>query len=225
MLFVGQLPSDYVPKDQQLNASGDTTKERQVSGGRAFRGVENFPVRDGVADALAGLATDSCSGIWTSPPERLVASLARGRPALDSRRARLIIDHPESQRKESQVRVLASVFAALLLTGCGSTQAPQAKDPAPDPAKPAPVEVSFARDIQSIVKANCLPCHSGANDAQTKFNWTTYEGVMAAVAAGKPDSSKFYQRLHAGTMPPSGKLDSVKLALVYKWISEGAKNN
>jgi SAM-dependent methyltransferase len=57
VLFVDQLPGAYVPKDQQLDPSGDTTEVRQLSGGRAFRVVKNFPGRDGVIEALAGLAT------------------------------------------------------------------------------------------------------------------------------------------------------------------------
>ena len=123
------------------------------------------------------------------------------------------------------MKVLALLSAALLFAGCGSTQTPVAKDPPADTTKPAVAEVSFAKDIQSLVAAYCMPCHSGTKDAQTKFNWTTYEGVMTHVVAGKPDSSKFYKRLRDGQMPPSGKLDSTKIAIVYKWISEGAKNN
>ncbi len=113
----------------------------------------------------------------------------------------------------------------MLLISCGGTQTPQAKDPAPNANKPATAEVSFARDIQSLVRASCMPCHSGAKGAAGKTNWTTYEGVMVDVKPGKPDSSRLYKRLRDGEMPPSGKLDSSKIALVYKWISEGAKNN
>ncbi len=126
------------------------------------------------------------------------------------------------------MKVMAFLFVALLFVGCGNQPAPAPKaeqTPPPDPSGTAVAEVSFARDIQSLVQANCMPCHSGARDAQTRFNWTTYDGIMVAVVAGKPDSSKLYQRLHAGTMPPSGKLDSAKIGLVYRWISEGAKNN
>jgi SAM-dependent methyltransferase len=57
VLLVDQLPSAYAPKDQRIDANGDTTEVRQVSGGRAFRVVKNFPTRDGVSEALAGLAT------------------------------------------------------------------------------------------------------------------------------------------------------------------------
>lgn len=57
MLFVDQLPGAYAPHDQRTDAGGDTTKTRQLSGGRAFRVVRNFPGRDGVTEALAGFAT------------------------------------------------------------------------------------------------------------------------------------------------------------------------
>jgi len=133
---------------------------------------------------------------------------------------------PPAQRKELPVKALAALFIALLVVGCGSQPAPAPRaERAPDSAGPAPAEVSFAKDIQTIVASSCLPCHSGAQGAASKANWTTYEGVMADVVAGKPDSSKFYQSLRDGKMPPSGKLNSARIALVYNWIAQGAKNN
>ena len=123
------------------------------------------------------------------------------------------------------MRALAVLFIVLLLVGCGSQPAPAPKaeeKPAPDTVNAA---VVLAHEVQSIVTANCLPCHSGAKDAAAKSNWTTYDCVMADVVAGNPDSSKFYQMLRDGKMPPSGKLDSTKLATIQRWINEGAKNN
>jgi ubiquinone/menaquinone biosynthesis C-methylase UbiE len=58
VLFVDQLPSAYVPKDQRVDASGDTTEVRQVSGGRTFHVVKNLPTRADVMCALSALATD-----------------------------------------------------------------------------------------------------------------------------------------------------------------------
>ena len=58
VLFVDQLPSAYAPRDQRIDAAGDTTEVRQLSGGRTFRVVKNFPGRSGTTAALAGLATD-----------------------------------------------------------------------------------------------------------------------------------------------------------------------
>jgi demethylmenaquinone methyltransferase/2-methoxy-6-polyprenyl-1,4-benzoquinol methylase len=59
VLFVDQLPGAYAPNDQRIDASGDTTEVRQLSGGRALRVVKNFPARAEVLSALAGLAADT----------------------------------------------------------------------------------------------------------------------------------------------------------------------
>jgi protein-L-isoaspartate O-methyltransferase len=58
VLFVDQLPSAGAPVNQRVEASGDTTEVRQLSGGRAFRVVKNFPSKKDVTDALIGIATD-----------------------------------------------------------------------------------------------------------------------------------------------------------------------
>jgi hypothetical protein len=126
------------------------------------------------------------------------------------------------------MRAFAALFVALLLVGCGSQPKPAPKaeqTPVVDPPAPAPAEVSFAGDIQSIVAASCLPCHSGAKNAQAPFNWTTYEGVIAHVVPGQPDASKFYRMLKQGAMPPSGPLPPDKVEIVRRWIAQGAKNN
>jgi hypothetical protein len=134
------------------------------------------------------------------------------------------------------VRVLASVFVALLLIGCGGTQTPQAKAPARDTTKPAPVEVSFAKDIQSIVTANCMPCHSGGKDAKGGYDLTSYSGMMGGgsdsipnVIPGRADSSLLYLRV-TGDVPtqmPIGRppLDAAHMSTVQRWINQGAKNN
>lgn len=124
------------------------------------------------------------------------------------------------------MKALALPFAALLIAGCGSQPA------APKAETAAPAEVSFARDVQPILTHSCMPCHSGGADAKSKYVLTTYEGVMgtgkdsvANAFAGNPDSSVIYQLLQAGKMPPAGPLDQAKVAIVQKWINEGAKNN
>jgi uncharacterized membrane protein len=132
--------------------------------------------------------------------------------------------------KGTAVRVSAILFVALLLVGCGSQPAAPAaakakETPAVDPAQPAAAEVSFAKDVQSLVHAHCLPCHSGAPNATAPFDWTTYDGIVAHVVPGNPNSSKFYQMLRDGRMPPGSRLDTAKIGVVYRWISEGAKNN
>ena len=124
------------------------------------------------------------------------------------------------------MKALAVMFAVLLLVGCGSqpapAPAPKAEEPpAHDTAQPAMV---LAHEVQSIVAASCLPCHAAGGSA-AKYDLTTPEGLAKLVVPGMPDSSKLYEVVRDGKMPPSGKLDSTKIATIHKWITEGAKGN
>ena len=119
------------------------------------------------------------------------------------------------------MRALAVLFVALLLVGCGGGTEPQAPAPAPDTTKPAVAEISFAKDSPVHPHSqNCMPCHSGASDAKSKYVLTSYEGAMgtgkdtvANVLPGKPDSCQLGQMLASGKMPPAGKLDAAKFDL------------
>ena len=122
------------------------------------------------------------------------------------------------------MRALAVLFIVLLLVGCGSQPAPAPKaeeKPAPDTVNAA---VVLAHEVQSIVTANCLPCHAAGGSA-AKYDLTSAEGLAKLIVPGMADSSKLYQMVRDGKMPPSGKLDSTKLATIQRWINEGAKNN
>ncbi len=121
------------------------------------------------------------------------------------------------------MKALAAMFGVLLLVGCGSqpgpAPAPKAEEPpVADATQPATVP---AHDVQSIVAASCLPCHAAGGKAE-KYDLTSPEGLTKLVVPGKADSSKLYQVLASGKMPPTGKLDSAKVAAIQKWIDEGA---
>ncbi len=97
------------------------------------------------------------------------------------------------------------------------------------PAPAAPVE--FNRDIRPLFAENCFACH-GPDTAKRKggLRLDTEDGARATLKAGKPDESELFLRLtHEDgkkRMPPAAtgkKLTPAQVALVKRWIHEGAK--
>jgi WD40 repeat protein/mono/diheme cytochrome c family protein len=93
--------------------------------------------------------------------------------------------------------------------------------------------VSFKKDIAPALLNNCLACH-GPKKAEGGYRVDTFERVMkpgesegAPVTAKKPDESELLRRLtsddKAERMPKDGDpLSAEQIALVKKWIEEGA---
>jgi len=99
------------------------------------------------------------------------------------------------------------------------------------PVGPLPETVSYKTDIQPLWEENCIGCHkTGA----TKPDLTSANSYAALTTANKyvvpsdAASSLLYKSLigeGAQPMPTNGKLSASKIALVEKWINDGAKNN
>lgn len=94
--------------------------------------------------------------------------------------------------------------------------------------------VYFENDILPFLISNCAM--SGCHDAQTRaegINLTTYAGVISGgeVQPGNPNSSDLYEVLVETRLdkrmppPPAPALLADKIAMVRKWIEQGAKNN
>ena len=91
--------------------------------------------------------------------------------------------------------------------------------------------VSFEKDILVIFRAECLSCHN-EDDRQGDLDLSTYNAVLdggasgAVIAPGDPDESLLYQlvaHLNQPSMPPeSPMIARESVALIKKWISEGA---
>ncbi len=107
-----------------------------------------------------------------------------------------------------------------------------AKEEAADPNKP----VSFYKDIRPILQANCTGCHQPAK-AKGDYVMTDFAKLLAggeegdAVIPGKPEASNILKVSTPGPdgkaeMPPKGdSLHATQLALIQKWITEGAKDD
>lgn len=94
-------------------------------------------------------------------------------------------------------------------------------------SKCSPDTVYF-NEILPLITSNCAG--SGCHDAATKADGvqlTDYSTIISTgrVKAGLPNSSKMYNEMNSGSMPPSGRLSQDIIDKINKWIKQGAKNN
>ncbi|MGN6546329.1 MAG: DUF1549 domain-containing protein [Aureliella sp.] len=119
------------------------------------------------------------------------------------------------------------------ISGCLLAVQANAQTPPADQAEAAPNKVSYARDVEPILRANCQGCHQPAKP-QGEFEMTSFARLMAggesgsaAVVPGKPDDSYLIELIsvHDGKaqMPKKGSpLKDSEIELIRKWISQGA---
>ncbi len=117
------------------------------------------------------------------------------------------------------------------LAGVENTMAPQNRVRL-QPARPKGTEtVSFGRDVAPILIESCSGCHINARRIQGNFNMNDFVRMLRGgetgnpLVPGKPEDSLIIKRLKgidAEVMPPRRKLSDTKIAIVEKWISEGA---
>lgn len=101
------------------------------------------------------------------------------------------------------------------------------------PTIPETPVVSYKKDIQPIVIANCATsgCHDSIDGEDPVLE--TYSDVMKIVTCGDAHSSELYQVITgkglATVMPPAssaqGPLTDTQIKEIYLWIMQGAKNN
>jgi hypothetical protein len=92
--------------------------------------------------------------------------------------------------------------------------------------------VSYSRDIQPILAANCYTCH-GDSAVTTGLNLQTFSTLKAYLqndfrSDGLYGSMLYNCILHAQgaqRMPPSYKLDSCSIKKIHGWLLAGAPEN
>src|SRR3954471_11776527 len=119
---------------------------------------------------------------------------------------------------------LGAEMACALLLGAPPTASAQA------PKGP----VSFINDVAPILKESCFGCH-GAKNPKGKLDMTRYDALRRGgtkedpIVPGKPEDSYLVDVLTATDkkrMPPLDSGDALpkdKIAVVQRWIKEGAK--
>src|SRR5262245_26680173 len=92
-------------------------------------------------------------------------------------------------------------------------------------------KVDFGRQIRPILSDTCFSCHGpDEKNRMAGLRLDQKEGVLKVVTAGNHAESKLYQRINhsdaARRMPPQSldrKLTRDQVALIAKWIDEGAE--
>ena len=90
-----------------------------------------------------------------------------------------------------------------------------------------PAKVDFANDVLPILRQNCVPCH-GPTQQSSGMRLDRKSVVIGrrGVVPGNSDNSLLFHRI-TGTafgiqMPPTGPLRPEQIAIIKKWIDQGA---
>jgi ankyrin repeat protein len=95
----------------------------------------------------------------------------------------------------------------------------------------AQAKIDFARDVQPLLRERCIGCHGPSqqmNGYRLDRRSTALGGVVRHnIVAGSGESSRLYRRLIGGDfgpqMPPTGALAQGEIAILKRWIDEGAE--
>lgn len=85
--------------------------------------------------------------------------------------------------------------------------------------------VSFSEQIEPVFQDKCITCHSSTSPILTTGN--AYDNLINGnyVDTVMPEQSVLYEKLNDGHPGGNEALSPTELALILKWIREGAKNN
>ena len=101
----------------------------------------------------------------------------------------------------------------------------------PEPVIPLPDTVSYSEDVQPLWDESCVSCHKPGGTAPDLTAANSYSALTVNnkyVIPGDAAGSKLHKSLvgdGAAIMPPAGKWSDSKIAIVDKWINDGALNN
>lgn len=95
--------------------------------------------------------------------------------------------------------------------------------------EPLPEVVSYQSDIQPIFDASCIQCHSGSTAPDLRDGDSYTALLNGYVVPNDAASSTLYKSLlnldGVPQMPPASPLSDSKIALIEKWINDGALDN
>ena len=123
------------------------------------------------------------------------------------------------------IQYLVVLVVSIIATSCYYDELP------PEPVTPIPESLSYSKDVQPLWDANCISCHKSGGTLPDLTAANSYLALTASskyVIAGNATNSVLHKALigsGAPQMPTAGKLSDSKIALIDKWITDGALNN
>jgi hypothetical protein len=123
------------------------------------------------------------------------------------------------------IQYLMMLLVSLMATSCYYDEMP------PEAVIPIPDVVSYSEDVQPLWDKDCISCHKPGETAPDLTAANSYLALTQNsryVIAGNAAGSKLHKSLvgdGASIMPTEGKWSDSKIALVDKWINDGALNN
>jgi uncharacterized membrane protein len=123
------------------------------------------------------------------------------------------------------IQYLMMLTVSLMATSCYYDDLPV------DIVGPLPEVVSYKNDIQPLWNEDCISCHKAGATAPDLTATNSYTALTANnkyVVPGNAASSILYKALlgqGSPLMPPNGETTATEIALVEKWIKDGALNN
>lgn len=125
----------------------------------------------------------------------------------------------------------ASIPQAAPTSAPAATTAPAASE-APAASAGLASEVSFSKDVMPIFEQTCVKCHGGSEGAKGDLSLKSYADMLKggqhgpAINPSDANGSLLVKQIQSGKMPKrAAKLPQDQIALIVKWVTEGAKNN
>lgn len=125
-------------------------------------------------------------------------------------------------------KLIPVLFVATILYACDNDKV-EAGDPV------VKDNVSFVLDIQPILTSKCASCHNPdevAPDFRIDYAYASIEELIEEgdIIPNDANESEFVEMLEwrsedGNNMPPSSPISPLNIALIKKWIDEGAKDN
>ena len=120
---------------------------------------------------------------------------------------------------------------------CSISGVSSAADKSAEESSAAKAAVSFARDVEPILRRNCFGCHQGAKQLGS-YLMTDFDAMLdggetgePAIVAGKPKDSYLVDQITPvdgrAEMPkaPAKPLKPEEIEIITRWIAEGATND